>query len=159
MASGMSDKLSINNEMAQLDLKNREFYDELTEEERKKFSPYLMMKYSANVEGNPDLQAWYLMAANERVNLHFFELNKHPKLQWLSCTSASPGMGRQRHYWLAPKKKDGSNSKLVKFLTKLNPEMKQDEIELLAEINTEKEIKEYARGLGMTDSEIKKELG
>ena len=155
----MSDKLSINNEMAQLDMKNRRFYDELTDEERKKFSPYLMMKYSASVEGNPDLQAWYLMAANERINLHFFDLNRHPKLQWLSCTSASPGMGRQRHYWLAAKKKDGSNSKFVKFLTKLNPEMKQDEIELLAQINTEKEIKDYARSLGMSDAEIKKELG
>ena len=63
----MFDKLSINNEMAQLDIKNRKFWDELTEEERKKFSPYLMMKYSANVDGNSDLQEWYLRAANERV--------------------------------------------------------------------------------------------
>ena len=30
------DKLSINNEMTQFDRKNREFYDELTDEERKK---------------------------------------------------------------------------------------------------------------------------
>ena len=61
--------------MAQLDMKNREFYDELTDEERKKFSTYLMMKYSANVEGSSDLQAWYLMASNERVNINFFDFN------------------------------------------------------------------------------------
>ena len=41
----MSDKLSIGNEMRQFDLKNRKFYDELTEEERKKFSPYLMIRW------------------------------------------------------------------------------------------------------------------
>ena len=155
----MTDKLSINNEMAQLDGKNREFYDELTEEERKKFSTYLMLKYSANVEGSADLQAWYLLASNERVNVNFFDFNKHTKLQWLSCTSVSPVMGKQRHYWLSSKKKEGSNTKLIKFLTKLYPTLKTDEIEVLAEINSEKEIKELAKNLGMSDADIKKELG
>ena len=42
------DKLSINNEMAQLDAKNYDFYDELNEEERKKFSTYLMLRYAAD---------------------------------------------------------------------------------------------------------------
>mgnify|MGYP003327343565 CR=1 FL=1 len=154
------DKLSINNEMAQLDTKNRGFYDELTDEERKKFATYLMLRYAASVDGSADLQEWYLRATNERVNLNFFDLGKHPKLQWLLCTTVSPDMGRQRHYWQASKKKDGaSNSKSVKFLTKLYPYMKQDEIELLVEINDVKELKAMARSMGMPDNEIKKELG
>lgn len=155
----MTDKLGINNEMAQLDTKNRAFYDELDEEERKKFSTYLMMKYSANVEGSADLQAWYLLASNERVNINFFDLSKHPKLQWLLCTSVSPGMGKQRHYWLNGKKKEGSNTKTVKFLTKIYSTLKIDEIELMAQLNSDKEIKELAKNLGMSDSDIKKELG
>jgi hypothetical protein len=154
------DKLSINNEMAQLDTKNRGFYDELTEEERKKFATYLMLRYAASVEGNADLQEWYLRATNERVNLNFFELGKHPKLQWLLCTTVSPDMGRQRHYWQASKKKEGTgNSKSIKFLTKLYPHMKQDEIGLLAELNDVKELKALAKSMGMPDNEIKKELG
>jgi hypothetical protein len=154
------DKLSINNEMAQLDTKNRGFYDELTEEERKKFATYLMLRYAASVEGGADLQEWYLRATNERVNLNFFDLGKHPKLQWLLCTTVSPDMGRQRHYWQASKKKEGTgNSKSIKFLTKLYPYMKQDEIELLAELNDVKELKALAKRMGMPDNEIKKELG
>jgi hypothetical protein len=154
------DKLSINNEMAQLDTKNRGFYDELTEEERKKFATYLMLRYAASVEGAADLQEWYLRATNERVNLNFFDLGKHPKLQWLLCTTVSPDMGRQRHYWQASKKKEGTgNSKSIKFLTKLYPYMKQDEIELLAELNDVKELKALAKSMGMPDNEIKKELG
>lgn len=154
------DKLGINNEMAQLDTKNRGFYDELTDEEKKKFSTYLMLKYAANVEGNADLQEWYLRVTNERVNQNFFDLNKHPKLQWLLCTSVSPAMGRQRHYWQASKKKEGtSNSKSIKFLTKLYPHLKQDEIELMAELNDVKTLKAMAKEMGMTDSDIKKELG
>lgn len=156
----MSDKLGINNEMAQLDTKNRGFYDELNEEERKRFSPYLMLRYAASVDSNADFQEWYLRATNERVNQNFFDLGRHPKLQWLLCTSVSPDMGRQRHYWQASKKKDSSvNTKAVKFITKQCPWMKQDEIELLVSINTDKELKAWAREMGFSDQDIKKELG
>ena len=153
------DKLSINNEMAQLDTKNRKFYDELNEEERKKFSTYLMLRYAASVEGGPDIQEWYLRVTNERINANFFDLGKHPKLQWLLCTTVSPDMGRQRHYWQASKKKEGSNSKALKFLTKLYPHLRTDELELLAELNDAKELKALAKTMGMSDSEIKKDLG
>lgn len=153
------DKLSINNEMAQLDTKNRAFYDELNEEERKKFSTYLMLRYAASVEGGPDIQEWYLRVTNERINANFFDLGKHPKLQWLLCTTVSPDMGRQRHYWQASKKKEGSNSKALKFLTKLYPHLRTDELELLAELNDAKELKALAKTMGMPDAEIKKELG
>ena len=153
------DKLSINNEMAQLDTKNRAFYDELNEEERKKFSTYLMLRYAASVEGGPDIQEWYLRVTNERINANFFDLGKHPKLQWLLCTTVSPDMGRQRHYWQASKKKEGSNSKALKFLTKLYPHLRSDELELLAELNDAKELKALAKTMGMSDSEIKKDLG
>ena len=153
------DKLSINNEMTQFDRKNREFYDELTDEERKKFSTYLMLRYGASVEGTADLQEWYLRVTNERMNINFFDLGKHPKLQWLLATTVSPGMGTQRHYWQGAKKKEGSNSKAVKFVTQLYPHMKQDEVELLAELNTTKELKELAKQSGWADPDIKKALG
>lgn len=153
------DKLSLNNELAKLDTKARGFYDELDEEEKKKFSTYLMLRYSASVEGDADLQEWYLRVTNERVNMNFFDLGKHPKLQWLLCTTVSPGMGKFRHYWQGAKKKDGSNNKAIKFLTKLYPHMKADELELLAEINDTKSLKALAKNMGMPDSEIKKELG
>ena len=153
------DKLSINNEMAQLDTKNRKFYDELNEEERKKFATYLMLRYAASVEGGPDIQEWYLRVTNERVNANFFDLGKHPKLQWLLCTTVSPDMGRQRHYWQASKKKEGSNSKALKFLTKLYPHLRTDELELLAELNDTKELKALAKTMGLSDSDIKKDLG
>ena len=145
--------------MAQLDTKNRKFYDELNEEERKKFSTYLMLRYAASVEGGPDIQEWYLRVTNERINANFFDLGKHPKLQWLLCTTVSPDMGRQRHYWQASKKKEGSNSKALKYLTKLYPHLRTDELELLAELNDAKELKALAKTMGMSDSEIKKDLG
>ena len=152
------DPLYIGNEMAAFDRKDRAYYDKFTDEQKKQFSTYLMLKYGANVGGSADLQAYYLMATNERVNKHFFEINKHTKLQWLTCTTVSPAMGNQYHYWLKGKKKE-SNNKAVKFLANLYPNMKQDEVALLAEINSTKEIKDLAVNLGIDDKTIKKELG
>lgn len=151
----MADKLSLASEMAALDTKDRGFYDSLDPDELKKFSLFLMMKYSSNVEGIAELQEWYLRAHNERVNRYFFQLGAHPKLQWLLCTTVSPNMGRQRHYWL---KTPSRQNKIFKFLENLYPHMSDSELELMAEINTIDQIKQYARALGWDDKRIRDEL-
>jgi hypothetical protein len=144
----MSDKLNIANEMRQFDRKNRDFYDELTAEERKKFSNYLMIRWGSSVEGSRDLQEFYVISCNERFNKHFFDLGKHPKLQWLLATTVSPDMGTPRHPWIAPKKKDPGASSFKKQLSELFPHMKNDEIDLLASITTKKELDAYIRQHG-----------
>jgi len=158
----MADKSSplyIGNEMAAFDRKDRDYYDKFTDEEKKQFSTYLMLRYGASVSGNKDLQAYYLMATNKYVNKHFFDLNKHTKLQWLMCTTVSPNMGNQFHYWLAAKKKEGkSTNKLRKVVAELYPNMKSDELDMFMSMNTEKEIKEYCKELGWDDKRIKSEF-
>ena len=147
-----SSPLYIGNEMAAYDRKDRDYYDKFTDEERKQFSTYLMLRYGASVGGNKDLQAYYLMATNKFVNKYFFDLNKHTKLQWLMCTTVSPNMGKQFHYWLAAKKKEGkSTNKLRKVVAELYPNMKSDEMDVFITLNTEKEIKEYCKELGWDD--------
>jgi hypothetical protein len=144
------DKLSIGNEMAQFDSKNREFFDELTDEERKKFSPFLMIRYGSSVSGSRDLQEFYLIATNERLNKKFFAVNtaQHKKLQWLMATTVSPGLGNFRHNWIAPRKKEPSAGSMRKQLMELFPHLKDDEIDLLAQITTKKEIDIYLREVG-----------
>lgn len=144
----MSDKLNINNEMRQLDLKNRSFYNELTDEERKKFSTYLMIRWSSSVQGNRELQEYYVQSANHYLNKHFFTLSRHPKLQWLAATAVSPGIGTHRHNWIAPKKKEAGSNAVKKQLAELFPNRKQDEIELLAAITTKKELDQYIKAHG-----------
>jgi hypothetical protein len=153
------DKLSIKSEMSAFDRKDRNFYDSLTDEEKKKFSPFLMIRYGATVTGNADLQAYYLMSCNERLNKHFFDVNtaQHKKLQWLLATTVSPGMGNQYHLWIAPKKKTNDN-KSIKFLRELYPHLKEDDLKLMSELNDKDDLKAYAKGLGWADKDIKKEL-
>lgn len=142
------EKLSIQNEMTQFDRKNRKFYDELSDEERKKFSNYLMIRWGSSVQGSQDLQEFYLISANERLNKHFFAINRHPKLQWLCATSVSPGIGTHRHTWIAPKKKENTTSAVRKQLAELFPNMKNDELEVMAQVTSKKEIDEYLKQLG-----------
>ena len=60
----------------------------------------------------------------------------------------------QIHQWLVSKKKNGNNDK-QKLLSRLYENMKQDDIDLLAEINDKKELKELARDFGNEDKQIK----
>lgn len=142
------DKLSINNEMTVFDRKDRKFYDELTVDEKKKFSNFLMIRYGSTVQGSRDLQEFYLISANERLNKHFFAINRHPKLQWLCATTVSPGLGVQRHQWIAPKKKEPGASGLRRQLAELYPHLKDDEIELMSRINTQKDVDAYLKASG-----------
>lgn len=144
----MSDKLNIANEMRQFDLKNRSFYDDLTPEEKKKFSNYLMIRWGSSVEGSGDLQGFYVIACNERFNKHFFSVGRHPKLQWLMATSVSPGMGTYRHNWISPKKKDSTDSKHRKQIAELFPTAKDDEIQLLSLLNSKKDVDALLKDMG-----------
>lgn len=136
--------------MRQFDLKNRKFYDELTEEERKKFSPYLMIRWGSAVEGSRELQEFYVISTNERLNKHFFNVNttKHKKLQWLMATTVSPDMGSVRHNWIAPKKKESGASAKRKQLAELYPHYKDDELDVMMAIVTQKEIDQYLKQSG-----------
>lgn len=148
----MDDKLNIANEMRQFDHKNRQFYHELTEAERKKFSNYLMIRWGSAVQGSRELQEFYVIATNERFNKHFFSVNRHPGLQWLMATSVSPGLGTQRHNWIAPKKrKTAGSSALRKQLQSLMPDLRDDELDLLLQINDSKDLAQWLDDHGIND--------
>ena len=144
----MSDKLNIANEMRMFDRKVRPFYQDLTAEERKKFSNFLMLRWGSAVEGSRDLQEFYVISCNERFNKHFFDLGKHPKLQWLLATTVSPDLGTPRHPWIAPKKREAGLSAKRKALIEMYPHYKDDEIDVMAQLVTQKEIDAYNKSAG-----------
>jgi hypothetical protein len=144
----MTDKLSITNEMRCFDLKDRDFYDSLTDEERRKFSNYLMIRWGSSVTGQRELQEFYVIATNERLNRHFFAVSRHPRLQWLMATTVSPGMGTHRHQWIAPAKRTGSDSAVRKTLMTMYPTAKQSDIDVMIKTMTKAEINELVQDHG-----------
>lgn len=157
-------KLSIDNEMRQFDTKNRTFYDELTDDERKKFSNYLMLRWGSAIKlsnnkdiANDDMASYYVQALNQLVNKNFWALNKHPKLQWLLMTTVSPNFGVNKHEWIAFKGKAAKN-KRAQLIANLYPAMKLDEAELLSDQLTDADLKELLLSLGWEDKKIKEAL-
>ena len=148
----MSDKLSIANEMMCFDRKDRNFYADLTDDEKKKFSNFLMIRWGSSVQGSRDLQEFYVISTNERLIKHFFTINKHPQLQWLCASSVSPGMGAHRHQWISPKKKDenaaNAGTKKKQLMT-IFPNMKGIDVNTLSKLISQKEIDAHLRELGM----------
>jgi hypothetical protein len=107
-----------------------------------------MIRWGSSVQGSRELQEFYVIATNERFNKHFFDLSRHPKLQWLLATTVSPDMGSQRHQWIAPKKKEPGAGSMKKQLAELFPHFKDDEIDLLASMTSKKELDAYIKQHG-----------
>ncbi len=142
----MSDKLPLNTVLAAIDKKDYGFYDRLTPEHQKQLAPFLLNRYVSLVKGSGELQAYYLLAGNQRVNCTYFELAKHPKLVWQLLCTVSPGMGTQFHQWVGHKKKDkNTSSKRRKEVERLHPLAKSDELDILVTMYTDKDIKEIQR--------------
>jgi hypothetical protein len=75
-------------------------------------------------------------------------MSRHPKLQWLCATAISPGLGTPRHPWIAPKKKETGASAKRKQLVTMYPTYKDDEIDVMMKIVSDKDLKEYQRDTG-----------
>jgi len=143
--------LSIANEMRAVDTKNRAFYDNIPSEETKHFTAYVMMKWASDVDADPGVQEYYLRSTNINANINLWDINKHPKLQWLSLSAISPNMGTLRHSWISAKKKEKVPARIAKakaLLAQMHPEYKLEDINLLATLITKEELKEINRAYG-----------
>lgn len=153
----MTDKLTIKDETAAIDLGARDLWDNFTDEQKKQISLYLLIRYASSIKtSDSDAQSLAVFKTNEYYNKHYFNLTKHPKLLWyLLCMCGNDEKKIYFHEWIGFKKKE-SDSKLLKFLELKFPDKKRDELEIMSKIMDKKDIKELAINLGMSDDEIKK---
>lgn len=147
-------KLDIKRELAGVDLKDYSFYDNLTDEEKKAFSPFVLMRFISNVQSDADIQEWFIEMTNEAVNKNHWLLSKnHKPLLWKCC--AVTGIGAKLyHPYLAASKKEKVN-KIEKLIAELNPAMKMEDVRLLAGMMSKKDIKELFDSLGFDDKQRK----
>ena len=135
----------------------KDLWDAAGEEGQKEIKGDLwnLNRYMSSVKGSREKQELAVFKTNEYYNKNWNVLGmKHPKLQWqLLCQAGGTGK-IEFHPWIGLKQKKSANSKVTKFLQDHFPNMKQDEVELLARISTTKEIKEYAESLGMDKKDV-----
>jgi len=148
-------KLDIKRELAAVDSRDYNFYNKLTPEEKKAFSPFVLMRFISNIQNNDrDYQEWFLQVTNERVNKHHWDLSKnHKELLWKLC--AGVGIGEKfYHPYLAAGKK-GKVNKIEKLIGELNPAMKLSDIKMISGMMTTKDIKELFDNMGFDKKQQK----
>ena len=142
--------------MAAIDKKDRKFYNNLSDEQKKAFSAWMMMRYCSSVQGRD--AANYIYMTNELVNFQFSEVSKHPELQWLLLSAC--GVGKiQFHPYLKPPNARKKKNKVFEFIYSLFPHMKTEYINNLIDINTIEELKDLAKSNGYDDKSITEIFG
>lgn len=84
-----------------LDTRNRKLYENLSEEEMKGFSPWLVQRYLSSAESaNNAIIEHYLIMTNDIVNVNFSEV-KDPEMTWKLMSMV--GIGKSlKHPYIAP---------------------------------------------------------
>mgnify|MGYP001392991738 CR=1 FL=1 len=147
-------KFPIKDILAAIDMGAKEIWNELSEEEKKQVSFYLLNRYVSSQKGSRDSQELAVFKTNEYYNKHFFTLQKHKKLLWQLLCLAGNTKKIQYHEWIGHKRKGSDNSKVAKLLRTLYPNKKEDEIELLAKISTKKEVLQLAKDNGIEEVKL-----
>ena len=143
-----SEKLNLKQILGCVDMNYKGAWKEFTDEEKKSVGFWILNRYVSNIKGSTKKQSDAVIKTNEFYNKNFNDIGVgktgHPELMWqLLCMSGATG-NIEFHPYLGFKKKSESNSKATKLLEQIYPNMKSDEIELLARISTKKELKELA---------------
>ena len=158
----MSEKIELKEKLTAVDQNVRELWDAMDAEQQKhlKSEFYILNRYVSSVAGQSrEIQEHYVLTVNEYFNKNWNDLQKHPKLLWLLLCMCSWNGGKTFfHEWIGHKKKAGTGGKKLKFLEEIYPNRKRDELELLAELSTDKEIKDLARKHGLDEAIIAKKL-
>ena len=130
-----------------IDNKDYGYYDTLTEEQQEKFVPFMLIQWISGLQGNRDMQMYYLQSVNYHANMYFLDYmiasksHNHAKLQWLMLCASSPGMGKVFHKWV-PKisekvtllKENAKLSDIKEYYQKIYPKASSQDIAEVAEV-------------------------
>lgn len=123
--------------LAAMDRKDYGYYDRLSEEQQKKFVPFMMTQWMSQVKDNGGVQGYYVRSVDYYANQHLFNENvmKHPKLQWMMLCASSPGLGSKRHQWVPQLskavrtlKEKAQNKEVYDYFSKIYPKANDSDL-------------------------------
>lgn len=146
--------LDIGRVLKAVNQKNYNFYDTLTEDELKEFSPYVLMRFVSNPNhSDRDILEWYILETNERVNKHHWDLSKdHEKLLWQLYAGIGAGINLTHNFMPMVK---GTLDKFETLLDELYPQLKTDEIKLLAQLMDDDDREQLLDDMGFDNKQRK----
>jgi hypothetical protein len=150
-------KLTLNEVLMAMDTNSMDIWDELDDEGRKSISLWLMNRYASSIEGKRESKELAVVRTNQLYNRNWASLGtKHAKLQWMILCTLNIGGDSKRHKWIGHKKSTNNELKnSIDFLRKHYPDMRDDELELLAQLTTKQQLREFAKQNGVDPREEK----
>lgn len=146
--------LDLQRVLGALDAGDRNFYKNLTPEEKKAYVPLILMRWMSAVGDQNPNAAYSIVMTNDLVNIGFWQLAKHPELHHqLLCLT---GLGRKQYRtWIKPGGKSSKTKLVDEFLRELHPGVNQDELQILKDGYDNDSFKKLCYSAGKSDQEIK----
>jgi hypothetical protein len=137
-----------------LDTRNKALYGNLSEEEMKGFSPWLVQRYLSSAESaNNAIIEHYLIMTNEIVNVNFSEV-KDPEMTWKLMSMV--GIGKSlKHPYIAPG--GGKRKKKNAFRTWLReqyPHLDDQELDIWIDNLDKKSAKDMLEQYHVKDKDV-----
>jgi hypothetical protein len=149
-------KLDLGKTLAAFDYRNRDYYNKLTDEEKKGYFPFVLMRFMSSAPDQGGLHEYHLQAVNDIINQDFWYLSDYPDLQHqLFCLL---GIGKkQYHNWIAGAKKAPKN-KITDIVKRMYPGANKQEMSMFLKMHDKQSFKELLQDQGIQDDEIKELL-
>jgi hypothetical protein len=142
--------LTLQMELPAMDLGDKEFYKNLSDEHKKEIGIWVLMRFMSSSQNNAE---HHIMMVNDLVNHNFNNLSKHPELQWKLLALCGTGK-KQYHPWIAPPKGIKKN-RVEEAILQIYPLLRDDELEMLLRINSQEELEQFFKENGHDDKTIK----
>ena len=153
MAEPKKYKLDLMTVLNSLDNRRLKFYSELDEDEKKGYSPLILMRYMSSLLDQNRNSSYAVIATNDLVNIGFWDLSKYPDLQHLLLCLTGIG-GKQYRPWMLAKRGKSTN-KIDIWLSTIYPEMNAVEIDILKKTFNIKTWTSFVKSSNTTDKEVK----
>lgn len=135
-----------------LDKHNLDYFNTLDEDEQKGFAGVVAMRWMSCAPGT--YGDWYLISTNQRANPRFYEMHKHPELQWKLLASNGHG-GTVRHQWIGNAKRP-SDAALSEFIMRFWPRANTMEVETILRQFDKESFSYFVDGTGVDSDEAKR---
>jgi hypothetical protein len=136
-----------------LDSRNKSFYGNLTDEQKKEFSPWLIQRYLSSAESsNNEIIEHYLIMTNKIVNVNFSEIKDH-EILWKLMSIVGIGAS-VNHPFIPPPKKGSHENAFKQWLFDENPHLNKQELDILFHGFTKESAKDLLEQFQVKDKNI-----
>jgi hypothetical protein len=125
------------------------------EDARKEFAPVVALRWAATVKDGHEASVM-LWLINERVNVHMFDLYKHPDLVFRLMAACGLGV-TLNHQWLSGHRRALTHNKAYQLLADRYPDANARELDFLMSRHTKSSFSDFLGECGI-QPDIAKEI-